>query len=300
MIWQEFPLAKSDRVLLENKIETETLPQTLLLEGGDPEKRSALADKIAEALVCVGEGEKPCGVCRSCIKCKAESHPDIKRFAPPKKNAAFKVETAREIRKDAFLVPNDGKNKVYILEDSQNMNDSSENALLKILEEPPQGVFFLLTCQSASAMLPTILSRAMVLRLTEEVEEAYSDEALETATEIAKSLATGTEMQTLLATASLEKDRDEVKDVLSLLSQIFSAALLLRSGKTPEENLAETANLLASRLTEAKLYALLQATEELELSAKRNANVNLLVTSLCYQLRRSIEHETKGMKAWQK
>ncbi len=300
MMWQEFPLAKSDRVLLANKIETETLPQTLLLEGGDPERRSALADKIAEALVCVGEGEKPCGVCRSCVKCKAESHPDIKRFAPPKKNAAFKVETAREIRKDAFLVPNDGKNKVYILEDSQNMNDSSENALLKILEEPPQGVFFLLTCQSASAMLPTILSRAMVLRLTDEAEEEYSDEAMEIAAGIAKSLATGTEMQTLLSTASLEKDRDEVKDVLSLLSRFFSAALLLRNGKSPETALAETANLLASRLTEAKLYALLQATEELELSAKRNANVNLLVTSLCYKLRRSMEHDSKGMKAWQK
>ena len=289
MMFDAFPLAKSDRVLLAQKIHTQTVPQTLLLEGGQAELRRALARQIAEALVCTGTGEKPCGTCAACIKSRANSHPDIQWYAPPKKNATFKVETAREIRSDAFLPPNEGHNKVYILEDSQNMNASSENALLKILEEPPQGVYFLLTCTSASAMLPTILSRAMLIRLSQKTEDIYDEAVLQTATAIAKSLVSGTEIDTLRQTAELPKDRDGIKDTLAALSALFTAAMLQKNGRPAEPPFSETANALASRLTQNKLYALLQATEALQQTANQNANVNLLTTSLCYQLRRSVE-----------
>lgn len=288
MSFETFPLASSDKALLHNKIQSDTLPQTLLLEGGDEAIRHALAKEIAAALVCVGEGEKPCGVCRACVKSKADSHPDVKSYAPPKKNATFKVETSREIRKDAFLVPNDGHNKVYILEDSQNMNDSSENALLKILEEPPQGVYFVLTCDSASAMLPTILSRAMLLRLTDETAQNFTEETVSIAEKIAASLAAGSELQTLTATAELEKDREQTKEVITALKEIFSSALTLRCGAAAKAS--ETVTLLSHRLTEQKLFALLNTAEELEASANRNANVNLLLTSLVYKLRQCIEN----------
>ena len=285
---ENFPLAERDKVLLENKIHKNTLVQTLLIEGADRAVRLALAKEIANALVCVGEGEKPCGHCRACVKTKANSHPDIKIYAPPKKNATFKVEVCREIRHDAFIVPNDGHNKVYILEESQNMNDSAENALLKVLEEPPKDVFFILTCESAVAMLPTILSRAMVLRLLEESREV-DEEHFAIAKKIAESLASGFEMDTLLATAAISKDREAIKEILSLLSSMFTFALLYKNGKSVGAPYFEIAPILANHFTEAKLYALCNTADALALSAKRNANANLLLTSLCYQFRRSIE-----------
>ena len=91
MSWSDFALSSADRQFLESRLRHGTLPQTLLLEGGREEERRALAKKIAAAIVCQGEGARPCGVCRACVKSRADSHPDIKFYAPEKKNSIFKV-----------------------------------------------------------------------------------------------------------------------------------------------------------------------------------------------------------------
>lgn len=286
----EYPLSNGDYRFLAARLETRTLPQTLLLEGGVEEKRHALALELAAAIVCTGEGTRPCGTCRACVKSKAHSHPDVKLYAPEKKGASFKVETCREIRQDAFIQPNDGACKVYVLEDSQAMNDSSENALLKILEEPPNGIYFILTCDSRSAMLPTVLSRATVVPLLGE-SSAFSEQTMQVAAALAVAAASGSELAILRESAPLEKAREEIRQVLLCLSEIFSAALKLKSGGTLLSSAyTETAEQLAGKLTKSKIYALWQAVQALTVSAERNANANLLLTSLCYKLRQATEN----------
>lgn len=290
MSLQDFPLSYGDRRFLSARIETRTLPQTILLEGGAAEQRHALALVLAAAIVCTGDGERPCGVCRACVKCKANSHPDIQVYAPEKKGASFKVETCREIRQDAFVLPNDGACKVYVLEDSQAMNDSSENALLKILEEPPDGVYFILTCDSRAAMLPTVLSRASVVPLLGELS-AFSEDTVQIACALTKAIADGNELSILQASAPLEKLREEIRQVLLCLSEIFAAALKEKNGFETPENAYKVASVqLAGKLTKPKIYALWQTAQALLASAGRNANVNLLLTSLCYKLRQATEH----------
>lgn len=290
MSLQEFALSSGDRRFLEARIKSRTLPQTLLLEGGAEEQRHALALYLAAAMVCTGDGARPCGVCRACVKCKAHSHPDIQLYAPEKKGAAFKVETCRAIRQDAFIRANDGACKVYILEDSQAMNDSSENALLKILEEPPAGVYFILTCDSRSAMLPTVLSRAVVVPLLGAVS-AFSEQTVETACALAAAAAGGNELAILKASAPLEKAREEIRQVLLCLSEIFAAALKLKSGGTADEAAyREIAAQLSRTLTKPKIYALWQNTLALTERAERNANANLLLTRLCCKLRQATEN----------
>ncbi|MGN0570940.1 MAG: hypothetical protein ACI4K9_02015 [Candidatus Fimenecus sp.] len=290
MSFSQFPLSKGDRHFLETRAKTHTLPQTLLLEGGDEAVRRALAKYIASAIVCRSTEEAPCGVCVSCKKCASGNHPDIALFAPEKKTAPFKVETCRRIRQDAFVVPNDGDCKVYILEDSQNMNDSSENALLKILEEPPKGVYFLLTCDSRAAMLPTVLSRAVVVSLQGE-HTAFSEETVQTAQVIADALCSGTEWTLLCATAPLQKDRDEIRSVLSCLAELLTSALCAQCGGELPMTARETVSALAKHLSKNKLYAAFWETQALLKSAERNANTNLLLTSVCYRLRQAVEQK---------
>lgn len=290
MSFEQFPLSKGDRPFLERRAKTHTLPQTLLLEGGDAETRHLLAQAVAAAIVCKSPDGAPCGVCASCKKSASGNHPDIAVYAPEKKNASFKVEVCRQIRKDAFVVPNDGDRKVYVLEDSQNMNDSSENALLKILEEPPAGVYFILTCDSRAAMLPTVLSRATVVSLLGETAE-FSEETVQTACAIATALASGSEWELLCATAPLQKDRDEIRNTLLCLCNLFSDALCAKCGGEGESVNGQTAAGLCAKLSKAKLYAVHQAAEALLKSAERNANTNLLLTGLCYRLRQAVEHK---------
>ncbi len=289
MSLQDYPLSNGDRHYLSARLESRTLPQTMLLEGGGESERRALALYLASAIVCTGAEERPCGKCRACVKSKANSHPDIQRYAPEKKGAAFKVDVCRAIRQDAFVLPNDGDCKVYILEDSQNMNDSSENALLKILEEPPAGVYFILTCTGRSAMLPTILSRATVLTLVGE-STAFSEDTVKIACALACAASSGDALALLRESAPLEKDREEIRQVILCLSEIFTAALKKKSGgEITVAAYSEAADMLASRLTKNKIYALWQAAGTLRTSAERNANTNLLLTSLCYRLRQATE-----------
>lgn len=282
-----FPLSNADKRFLEKGLQG-AFWQTLLLEGGDETVRRSLALHLANALVCVHTGARPCGHCKACIKCAANSHPDVKLYAPEKKNATFRVEVCREIRQDAFVVPNDGACKVYILEDSQNMNDSSENALLKILEEPPKGVYFILTCSSRSAMLPTILSRATVVSLLGEA--APSEEVLDLALLIAKAAAEN-ELALLKASAELPKEREQICAVLRCLCDVFEDALLRKSGAAGASSFAPAGEFLAQRLTKSKIYALYTAALELLRDAEHNANVNLLQTGICYRLRRAAENK---------
>ncbi len=288
MSLSEFPLANGERRFLEHRLHTRKFPQTVLLEGGGEEVRRALARFLANALVCTGENARPCGVCRACRKCSSGNHPDVQCFGPEKKNGIFKVETCRAIRQDAFVLPNDGDTKVYILENCQSMNDSSENALLKILEEPPAGVYFLLTCPSGSAMLPTVRSRAVTVTLTG-FEEPFSKETLQTAGRLASALCARSEWALLQATAPLERDREETDSVLRCLSEILEGAMRQKAGAAARTGFGEAPAQLASQFTKPRLYALAQEVQKLLTENEGYANANLLLTGLCYRLHRAAE-----------
>ena len=92
---------------------------------------------LCAAMQCEGRGEKiPCGVCSGCRKALEGVHPDIITVDDPE-HKSMTVEPIRAARSDMFIRPNEGKRKIYIIPRGQDMNESAQNALLKILEEPP-------------------------------------------------------------------------------------------------------------------------------------------------------------------
>lgn len=116
---------------------------------------------LTRALLCEHPKEdgSPCGVCGACKKAEAGTHPDVSVLGKDK----VSVDDVRKVRESAYLSPNEAARRVIVLESVENFNASSQNALLKILEEPPEGVVFLLTASAKSAVLPTVLSRVCVL-----------------------------------------------------------------------------------------------------------------------------------------
>ena len=137
-----------------------------ILEGDDGDETRRFALYMAAALLCTGD-KPPCGRCASCRKALAGGetlHPDIHVFEP-EKNAGFSVDTVRGIRKSVYLLPNEGDRKVYILCGAQKMSRSAQNALLKLFEEPPASASFVICCDRRDALLPTVLSRALLIPL---------------------------------------------------------------------------------------------------------------------------------------
>lgn len=136
-----------------------------LLCGPVGSGRHTLARLICAAMQCEQQtGRIPCGVCSGCKKALAGIHPDIITVDDPE-HKSMTVDPIRAARSDMFIRPNEGKRKIYLIPRGQDMNESAQNALLKILEEPPAyGVFLILTT-SAQRLLPTIRSRCAQLQL---------------------------------------------------------------------------------------------------------------------------------------
>lgn len=139
-------------------------PHALIIEGEDGIGKKTLARDLACTLVCRGD-DKPCGECTQCKKAIAGIHPDISEYIPAGGVNSFHVDTVRNIINDAYIQPNEADYKIYILANAHCMNQNAQNALLKILEEPPKYVVFILTTNSKSALLSTVLSRSVCVTL---------------------------------------------------------------------------------------------------------------------------------------
>lgn len=132
-----------------------------LISGPAGSGKRTLARLLAAAILCQSS-EKPCLSCKACRKVMAASHPDcITVEDPDHKNVAVKI--VRNTRADMYVLPNEGSRKIYIF--PQDLGIEGQNALLKILEEPPEyGVFILLT-DNPEKLLPTVRSRCTELNL---------------------------------------------------------------------------------------------------------------------------------------
>lgn len=134
-----------------------------LISGPEGSGKHTLAQLLAAALLCTGN-EKPCLHCAACRKVMSGLHPDFILADDPDKKTV-PVALIRQIREDMFIRPNEGRKKVYLFPRAQDMGIPGQNALLKVLEEPPSyGVFLLLT-DNPEKLLPTVRSRCVELSL---------------------------------------------------------------------------------------------------------------------------------------
>ncbi|KTD09456.1 DNA polymerase III subunit delta' [Legionella jamestowniensis] len=141
----------------------ERLPHALLLIGPQHADLADFSYKMASVLLC-SQDTKPCGTCKSCRLLQAKEHPDVNRLQPEKAGGIIKIDQIRELQTIAFTSPQLGEKRVIIIHPAEKMNIAAANALLKLLEEPPSCLFFVLIAEQISTVLPTILSRCQQWR----------------------------------------------------------------------------------------------------------------------------------------
>lgn len=140
-----------------------------LLSGPEGSGKHTLAKLMAAAILCRGQN-KPCLNCIACKKVMDGNHPDFITVDDPEKKTVT-VDLVREARTDMYIQPNESDHKIYLFPRAQDMGLPGQNALLKVLEEPPAyGVFLLLT-DNPDKLLPTVRSRCTELHLRPLSEE---------------------------------------------------------------------------------------------------------------------------------
>ena len=146
-------------------IETKKISHAYIIHGERSSGKEFIAKVFAQALLCEKGGKEPCGECHSCHQAVSGNHPDIIRVLHDKP-ATIGVEDIRiGINNDILIKPYSSEHKVYIINEAEKMTVQAQNALLKTLEEPPAYAVIILLTSNLEMMLPTILSRCVVLNM---------------------------------------------------------------------------------------------------------------------------------------
>ena len=144
-----------------------TLAHAYIVEGAVGSGKKTFAREIAAALACVQKGKDgfplPCGVCPSCRKIIGGNSADVTCISP--EGTTISVDTIRALRTDMYLSSSEEERKVYIIDRAESMTPQAQNALLIVLEEPPTDILVFLLTDRADSLLPTIRSRASVIRM---------------------------------------------------------------------------------------------------------------------------------------
>lgn len=303
--------------------DTGEFPHALLIEGAVGSGRRTFASYIAKAAVCTAEQGRPCGVCAACRKAENGHHPDVAVYGGDGGARSFHVDTVRALRESAYVLPNESEKRVLLLIGADTMTEQAQNALLRILEEPPRHLLFLLTCENRARLLPTILSRVQCLSLSgaseeealpilrerlPDVEERELRRALlvfdgcigrvidamegdtfpqilQTVSAMAEALLSPTELPFLKLTAPMDRDRPLTEGVLAGLLPLFRDALCAKQGQTTWLSTApELAQRLAQTFTSAQLMRMMNEVQALQRAQQTNTSSPLLLSLLSARL----------------
>ena len=252
---------------LSGSLRRDRVSHFYLIAGPAGSGKRTLAKMLAAGLLCEGS-DAPCRSCPACRKVFSGTHPDFITVDDPEKKTV-PVDLIRQARADIYIQPNESEHKIYLFPRAQDMGIPGQNALLKVLEEPPKyGVFLLLT-DNPEKILTTVRSRCTELNLhglradvlrrallqqfpdaaAEDVDAAImrsggflgqakaileNGEALSPQTKAFTEAFSGRNMLALTQVlAPMEKcKRDQLLDILSQWLDVLEGALAARSGMT--------------------------------------------------------------------
>lgn len=133
-----------------------------IFEGDRGIGKKTIAKYFSMFIMC--NDNPPCLNCSACFTTNAMTNPDI-LYVSNEDKAEISVLKIRDMIKEVFIKPSVNKKKIFVIENAHLMNDAAQNALLKVIEEPPEYAVFILLCENKNKILPTILSRCSVITI---------------------------------------------------------------------------------------------------------------------------------------
>lgn len=150
---------------LQGALETHKVSHAYIINGEKSSGKEYIARIFAMALQCERGGIEPCNECHSCKQALSKNQPDIIYVSHEKPNTISVDDIRAQVNNDVAIKPYSSRYKVYIINEAEKMTPQAQNAILKTLEEPPEYAVILLLVSNVNSLLPTILSRCVLLNM---------------------------------------------------------------------------------------------------------------------------------------
>ncbi len=150
---------------LQNAISQKKIAHAYIIQGERFSGKEFITKVFAAALQCEKQGTEPCGECRSCRQVQSGNQPDIIYVRHERPNSIGVEDVRSQVNSDIAIMPYSSPYKIYIINAGEMLTDQAQNALLKTLEEPPAYAVLIILTTNLEALLPTILSRCVVLHM---------------------------------------------------------------------------------------------------------------------------------------
>jgi len=302
------------------------VPHALLFYGAPGVGKRTTAKLLAKACNCrerasgPNKTSVPCGACRSCEKIDSGSHPDVLHIKPS--GSFIKIKQIRELLETLSLKPYEAETRVVIVSEAQALNPEAGNAMLKVLEEPPDDTIFILTTEQIFDLLPTVVSRCQQIRFSPiskanvknvlvgkhtcdpdeaDVIAAMAKGSISTAVKMSRSnwirkrrwligemkVLTASPMSELLAFAeTMTKDKDALSDLFDVMSTWFRDLLVYQFDpkRIVNKDLAEDIQRASREISVPSLFSKIKHIQNAQRHIQTNANLRLTLELLVVRL----------------
>ncbi|MBI5590516.1 MAG: DNA polymerase III subunit delta' [Deltaproteobacteria bacterium] len=321
------------------------IPHSLLFSGIDGVGKRSAAVRLAMARSCVcyaaqqrqpdrsssdnpeAFSDYPCGQCNSCLRIAAGIHPDITTIQP--EAGVIKIGEIRNLCRILSMKSFEGHGRVAIISDAHLMNPPASNALLKMLEEPPEQTLLILTARQSADLLPTIVSRCLHIRFNPVSRPALSDALIQHhgfGTDEASTVAAlaggsfsralsmkkaawmnwrnwlitelsrlgSSPIHVILALSEkLSKNRDALSDVFEIMLSWFRDILIFTCGSTHVINRDYLAHLeeASRRCSRSDLIQIVNAVKSAQAHIEARTNIRLSLDHLLLRLWQQLNME---------
>ncbi len=241
-------------------------PHAVIIECADSAEGCNTAMKIAANALCTGKRKEPCGECGNCVKININSHSDVKIIYPQKGSTSIKIDDIRFVREDAHISSNEGSYKFYIIADADCLTVQAQNALIKILEEPPSKVIFIILCRSSLSLLETVRSRSQIFGNSNNPALETDSKLKDLAENIVDSSLKRDKCSVIRCVSSVPNDRLFFKNLINEITENFLKAYSFKSN--PDIN-------------SEKLIKVIDELQYIAGLIDKNINFNLIASYLC-------------------